>query len=225
MSDAPRPLELDAATYVDEDGEAPRSAPRRTGVRTMARKILILVACAALIAPAAAVGLTSTAGPDTRTMVLARSDMPAGFGRDSANYLKNAALARDGVYKKSGRVIGYEADFSRGGLLTMASVLSVASLYKSDAGAHASYASALASVRRRGYKRLSLGAPLGNEAVFYVGEHENDGITVSAYAIIWRWGRVKASLGVGGLAGYVDPAGVVDLARKQQARIAAATDL
>jgi hypothetical protein len=46
-------------------------------------------------------------------------------------------------------------------------------------------------------------------------------VTFTFVAVVWRYGTVKATLIGGGVAGTIDPSEVVELARKQQARMRA----
>jgi len=72
------------------------------------------------------------------------------------------------------------------------------------------------------FKRVSSGGPIGEEARVYAANLKNEGVDVTVVTVIWRYQTVKAAIFAGGLRGTVDVAGVVRLARKQQARIEAA---
>jgi len=50
-----------------------------------------------------------------------------------------------------------------------------------------------------------------------------DGTKLEVFSVAWRSGRIYAVVFAAALAGSADPADVVALARKQQARLAAAS--
>lgn len=101
-------------------------------------------------------------------------------------------------------------------------VSSIASLYSSSKGASSSTrASWKAGSSIFGVHRVSLGIlSIGSEARLYKTTQPGE-VDMDAYILIWRSGKVKASLMVVGLSGTVRVGEVVSLAVRQQARIAA----
>jgi hypothetical protein len=69
--------------------------------------------------------------------------------------------------------------------------------------------------------RVSTAPTLGREARAFSVKVTNQGLTFIAYAVVWRYGKVKAALQAFGLAGTVDATQVFRLAQKQQKRIMA----
>jgi hypothetical protein len=170
------------------------------------------------------------AAPDTKALVLRLSDLSAGFERTGGRYVSNAQANRESSVKKDfeklGRVNGYEAVFEKGGIAGILQITSVASRYKTAAGAHASLlvsARAAETNQEVKFRRLSVGGRLGHEARFYAATMTRNGTRIDVFSIAWRAGTIYAGVFVGALAGTADPADVVRLARKQQARISAAT--
>jgi hypothetical protein len=179
----------------------------------------LLLACLALASATSA----SAASPNTKRMVLTLSDLPAGYSLSKAYYANNERAAKEdstplASFVAWGRITGYEADFDKSGL---AEIVSSSSLYRTARGAHLSLADSthrVASKPSKGMKftRLSTGGRIGQETFFYK-------ITTTkkrevAYAVQWREQNVKAALLFAGL-GLTDPALVIRLARKQEARI------
>jgi hypothetical protein len=69
------------------------------------------------------------------------------------------------------------------------------------------------------FRPVSTGGAIGHESRMFTATFTSDGVKAVTYTVIWRYGTVKAALLAVGLPGMVDPAQVVALARKQQARI------
>lgn len=69
------------------------------------------------------------------------------------------------------------------------------------------------------FRRLSLGGTLGHEARLYKATLTNEGTKIDIVSVIWRYKAVFSSVIAGGVSGTFDPAVVVALGRKQQARI------
>ncbi len=157
-------------------------------------------------------------------------DLPAGFERTKARSVSNAQANRESTVKKDfsrlGRITGYEAVFVKEAIVGILQVTSVASTYKTVAGARESLritARAAEMNREVRFRRLAIGRRLGHEAVFYKATTTRDGTKVDVFSLVWRSGPIYAGILAGALAGSADPADVVALARKQQARIVAAS--
>ena len=95
---------------------------------------------------------------------------------------------------------------------------SVASTYASVAWAHRAFLRNIASPERMkpGVRRLRLGVGLGDEARIYTS---NAGPATAGFLVIWRTRSVYAGVWEAGPLGALSKREVVDLARKQQARI------
>lgn len=207
--------------------------PRRTAPLVRARrsmmKAVALAASVTLVAVAGASGAPAT--PDPKRMVLQLRDQPSGFSLERGRYVSNAQAAKETTVKKDyaklGRINGYESQFARHGapLVGILQVTSAASNYKTAAGAQASIRISDAAARRSTprFRRLSVGTALGDEARLLTVTLRQGGVSVDVYTLIWRSGKVYASIFVGALAGTGNPAQVVALGKKQQRRIIRAT--
>ena len=192
------------------------------------RKTTVWVVVAFVAAAGAGSALAAAASkPDTRQMVLRRSDLPASFVARYRGYVSNAqqtaqtAGARD--YDRLGRVVGYSASFERTAADGMIQVGSEANLYRSAALARSSYASGLRLVLKQKelpIVRLPLRGFPADESALYKAMPAGTP-RVDVFVVVWRSGAVISTVSGGGLAGTVDRASVVALARKQQARVAA----
>jgi hypothetical protein len=197
-------------------------------------KRLALILITALVAAGAA----QATSLDPRQVVLGLYDLPAGFTVDSTRYIDNATATREAPpgtpYAKWGRVNGYEIGYAVDATLPvrgMLGVISTATIYRDEAGAHAAFVGAAKSFVRLGRTqgmgtphRLSLRKPVGGETYFfkYTGSVQTDlgRVPVVYYVVDWGWRSVRASVIAYGLP-KMDPNDVVNLARKQQARIVA----
>jgi hypothetical protein len=190
----------------------------------MRRLALLLVIGAA--AGAATVTLAA-ATVDTKQMVLRLQDAPAGFERTRGRYVSNKQAAAESSvpkdFAKLGRITGYEATFEKSGLTGLLQIQSASSTYKTSKGAHDSLLASAAGAEKATpqFRRLSLGGTLGHEARLYKATLKNQGTTIDVVSVIWRHKAVYSSLIAGGVSGTFDPAQVVALARKQQARVSA----
>ena len=155
--------------------------------------------------------------PDPKLIVLTLGDAPRGFALGKAGHLSNtAATARDPAkrdFARLGRVGGYVADFHgpSGGR-----VESVASTYASVAWAQRAFLRNVATAERLKSHRLRLGVGLGDEARFYTS---NAGPAKDGFLVIWRTRSIYAGVWETGPLGAFSRREVVELARKQQARI------
>lgn len=192
----------------------------------------------ALVLAGLLVGVSSAAAPDTKRMVLRLSDLPSGFALEQGHYADNARAAKESStqtladFTKWGRITGYEADFSRDRTAGILFLSTGASTYTTVKGAGASLRDSFAVAgkpqrlngQRVVFERVAMtGAPLGQEARTYSTNVVSEGLHVTFFVVLWRHGAVKATLLVGGPRGTLSAAAVVRLARKQQARVAAAT--
>jgi hypothetical protein len=188
----------------------------RPSLRTIAG-----LAVVASIAVPSAQGVRS----DAKAMVLQLGDLPAGFGVDRGDYVSNAELATQNLHKnyaKLGRLTGYDVLYTKLGVTGMLGVDSWASIYKTGTGAHDSLMLSMNGAAKEAgpsYRRLAVGTPLGSEARLYLIRATQSGTKVEMYTLAWRDGPVFAEVMAGGIAGTVDPAAVVALAKKQESRI------
>jgi hypothetical protein len=163
------------------------------------------------------------------TMILQLGDLPRGFDLEGARVVTNAELTRSGVNKKDygrlGRVTGYDASYSALAVSGLTAVDAFASVYKTSSGAHASLMLTVAQVRnRRGstVEQLSAVRGPGNEALVYRATSKSGSVRVDQYTVAWRHGSVFAEVIGGGRAGTIDSTQIIALAKRQDARIAAA---
>lgn len=176
----------------------------------------------------AAIGAHAASAPDTKQMVLRLQDAPAGFERTKGRYVSNQqAAAETNVqkdYAKLGRITGYEATFEKGGLIGMLQITAATSTYKTPRGAHDSLLLSAAGAEKATprFRPLALGGSLGHEARLYKTTITNDGTKIDVISLAWRYKSVYSGILAAGISGTFDPAAVVALGRKQQARIRAA---
>ncbi len=154
--------------------------------------------------------------------------MPTGFGLKSGRYRSNAEVARTNrepiaKFTAWGRVNGYDAEYAKDVSLTALlkgpiEIYSIASVYRTPRGAHASFRDS--GSRGTGYlKRRAVGAALGNEARLYTGTRRSNGFTIRVFAVYWRTGKLLGAIVAAGVEGGIDAETAVDLAKKQQARM------
>jgi hypothetical protein len=167
----------------------------------------------------------SAATPGPSRMVLKFSDLPSGFAQDFSHHVSaSRARKENGGYLAPGYQTGWEAQYSRQAITGIIQISSQASVYLTTSAAHNSVLQGYARAKReRKLKRLSVGAPLGDEARMYSYVARSAGFEVIVYVVSWRSGRVKAGVLAGGILGTVDASRIVRLARKQHARILAAS--
>lgn len=174
-------------------------------------------------------GLTLTAtasAASPRLMVLQLRDVPSGMAQALDRHIGVVQVKRDQGSVPHGFLTGWESEFKADNPIGgVADIDSSVSLYDSASDAHKSV---LMSYRRvatghpPGYSRftrLSVGAPLGDEARMYVSKGHSSGIALTIYALVWRSGMAKASVIIGGVTGTIKPTAAVRLAKKQQARM------
>jgi hypothetical protein len=183
-------------------------------VRSLLAGALVAVVCV----PAAA-------ALDPGMLVLRQSDVPAGFelDRDESGVRSNARRMRDtpelrSLFRRAGRVTGYEATFLRFDRsdLGLQLIESHADLLRATSGA----AAVLAEFDRQAVARLRTQTRLRRSRVG-VGDAgwRYAGKTTTPFALVaWRYGRVFAVVFTLNLS----PDQTLALARKQERRIAAA---
>jgi ABC-type amino acid transport substrate-binding protein len=188
-----------------------------------------LLAAAVVQAAAAHDGAMAPVRVDARTMVLQPADLPTGFGHAQGGYVSNAKLQQQSEvvkdYAKLGRLTGYDVSYARPAASGVLGLDSFASLYRSSAGAHSSFLQSVAGARRQGgaaFRSLPVPTPLGSETRLYLVTTMQSGLKVDYYTVAWRHGRVFAEVMGGGVSGTFEPAELVALAAKQEARISSA---
>ena len=72
--------------------------------------------------------------------------------------------------------------------------------------------------RRLRFRRLARRKP-GSRSTALQDDHHEHGTKIDVVSLIWRYKNVYSALLTGGISGSFDPAAVVALGRKQQARI------
>jgi hypothetical protein len=187
----------------------------------------LLVSVAGAVAGTAGAGSGAELRP--QQLVLQLEDMPAGWSISVDKARTNSAVARENgesvaKYVRFGRISGWEREFEgQGGLAGALSrpvrAASFASVYKNAAGALRAWKDGGMPPLQPGMRRISVGAPLGQQSFAFVATQKNGGVTAAVVSMKWRQGRVHAALIVAGLEGTVDAAKIVALARKQAARI------
>jgi hypothetical protein len=175
------------------------------------RTVVVVLVALLLAVPAGA------ASVDPKTLVLARSDLPAGYrlARDDSGLRtneqesKNSREARELVVR-SGRLTGYEATWGKPGIMAQ----SRADLCRRPSGTRILFDFVVQEMRKSGIRGLRRApAGIGAESWIYSGEDSK----VSGFAVVvWRYDRVFAGIVGIGLTRRL----ALELARKQQRRIA-----
>lgn len=175
------------------------------------RTVVVVLVALLLAVPAGA------ASVDPKTLVLARSDLPAGYrlARDESGLRTNEQESKDSreareLVVRSGRLTGYEATWGKPG--TMAQ--SRADLCRRPSGARILFDFVVQEMRKSGIKGLRRApAGIGAESWLYSGGDSQ----ASGFAlVVWRYERVFAGIvGIGLTRTFA-----LELARKQQRRIA-----
>jgi len=173
---------------------------------------------------ATACGSRSTKA-DPKQMVLQLQDLPMGFhARSGSGYTPSLAAPNESVvnaaqYKAWGYVTGYAANFSKNSSVAVGTglITSTAIVYRTSAGPEKSLASTVRVCSRPPLHELSLGTRIGDEAHLCVMAIMRGGMNVNTYALMWRRGRIAASIAVSGSAGT--PKQAVALAELQDNRI------
>jgi hypothetical protein len=197
----------------------------------MSRRLFFVVTLAVLtglVGPIAAVPAPGAPKAGAKAMVLSLSDLPSKYGLTDGHYVSNTELNHKNPpwknYRKLGRITGYNASYTTIAVAGLTHVDSFASIYKTGAGAHNSLMLTLMQADEDGTKLLATQPGLlGGDVLVY--RMKANGSTVDRYTVAWRRGSVFAEVIGGGVAGRVDVADVVALAKKQDSRIAKALQL
>ena len=143
------------------------------------------------------------AAPAPQQLVLGAKDVPSGYR------LIASASGPAGTYV-------YRAAFTDGATTRLSSV---AAVYPDASSAEAMVAAPDANCgTTAGTRKLPVGAPLGSHAIVCVSSTKG----YDAYAVVWRDGRIFATVAIVGRHGRVTARLALRLARLQQARIAQA---
>jgi hypothetical protein len=198
--------------------------------RLLLRRASLVIAGVAMLCLASPVA--SSASPQPRRLVLQLSDLATGFGIDKSGVRTNKQVAKDdastpvGQLVRWGRIGGWETDFSKdtsvAGLLSGAiGGESLASVYKTEKGARASFVVAASRCARKPFKEISAGVRFGDETHLCSLVRKSNGQTIRVFTLIWRRGTVTAALVLAGVEGRIRPEEAVALGRRQDARIKA----
>ena len=178
--------------------------------------VLVLVSVGVLAATA------SAATVDPKLLVLGQADVPAGFRLDRESLLTNAKeAAREprlgALYKRSGRITGYESAFETVDGGSGPSIESRADLFRQRAGARTYFSAFDHEMKLAGIAHLArTRAKIGSQGLVFNGTAVDSDYTL----VFWRHGRaVGAVLGLD-----IGQARTLRLARLQERRIAAAAD-
>lgn len=169
------------------------------------RVVLLGVALVAVAAPAAA-----ARAPDPRAYVLRSSDLPGWVVKKTETTPAAAGGVLGGyglLYQKPGVLHGLIQVDSKAALCTTATV--------------AHRALTVVYAHPHGYHRLVAAWRIGDEsALLQQSKVGASGDPLQVYLIVWRSGSVIGAVFGGGIAGTFNVGDVLELARKQQARIA-----
>jgi hypothetical protein len=183
-------------------------------VAVRGRTLGVVLIALLLVIPAGA-----AATVDPKALVLAQSDLPAGYrlDRDESGLRTNERESKDGREARelvvgSGRITGYEATWGKREIL----LDSRADLCRRPSGARILFDFVVREMRKSGIKGLRRApAGVGAESWIYSGGDAQ----VSGFAlVVWRYDRVFAGIVGVGLSRTL----ALELARKQQRRIARA---
>ena len=185
------------------------------------------LAGAALSALAVAAGAAATRDP--KAMVLRLSDVPAGLTVSSQRYKSVTGAAASGPftvaqYKAWGYLNGYEVDYELGGssakvVTEPILITSAGSVYKTPAGAAASFAAHRAQCSKIGGHSFSTDGRIGDASFGCVARTTESGVPVVEYVVAWRRGPVNAVIELGGLRTGASAAKTLRLARLVDSRI------
>jgi hypothetical protein len=160
-------------------------------------------------------------------LVLQPRDLPAGWTQfDGGRQLRaDAPPGERSDPTRFGRIEGWKARYRRPGASPETRgplvVESRADLFEDAGGAESDFEAAKRALASGG---RPFDAPdLGSGSYAVTSGDETAG-TVRFFTVVWRHENVLATLSVNGFHGRVQPADVVELARKQQARIDRAAD-
>jgi hypothetical protein len=183
----------------------------------------------ALVIVSAACAGAVLAAPSPKASVLRLQDLPAGFEPISSHTYSLAAAAKRNQQSVSqlrswGFVTAYEADYVRRVRLSKTlkgaiEVQSAVSSYKAVRGAELSLARARSGCRNLSSVELETTAAIGDEVHLCTNLTNSNGVTLQAYAVLWRRGSRRGSLFVVGVKGGVTAGEALTLAKKQDSRM------
>jgi hypothetical protein len=181
-----------------------------------------------MIVSAACAG-AALAAPTPKASVLRLHDLPNGFQTVSSHTYSLAAAAKRNQQSVSqlrswGFVTAYEADYVRNVRLSKTlkgaiEVQSAVSSYKAVKGAQLSLARARSGCRNLSSAELKTTAAIGDEVHLCTNLAISNGVTLQAYAVLWRRGSRRGSLFVVGVKGGVSADDALTLAKKQDSRM------
>jgi hypothetical protein len=182
-----------------------------------------------MISASAVVAAAALAAPTPKASVIRLHDLPSGFTTVAAHAYSLAAAAKRNQQSVAqlrswGFVTAYEADYVRKVALSKTlrgaiEVQSAVSVYKATTGAKLSLARSASSCKRRPTTELRTSARIGNEVHVCENLTSVNGVTLDAYAVLWRRGSRRGSLFVVGVRGGVSVDQAVALARTQDSRM------
>lgn len=169
------------------------------------------------------------ASPAPKASVIRLHDLPTGFQTVAAHAYTLAAAAKRNQQtvaqlRSWGFVTAYEADYARNVALSKSlkgaiEVQSAVSEYKATRGAKLSLARSASGCRRPPSTELRTSAKIGDEVHLCQNLTRSNGVTLQAYAVVWRRGSQRGSLFMVGVKGGVSADQAVALARTQDARM------
>jgi hypothetical protein len=220
---------IDSGQLEDED-------PRE--VRSLLVTTTTCIAAALTTMTLAAVAAGSS-GPDPKTLVLQRSDLPAGYSRDSmSGYYSNAQAARDNgtptlsyALKAMGRITGYQAWYDKPGAgpTGVNGITSAASVYRSAGGARTSFEHSgegtpvPADFTTQGgdpaHSRRLPSPRIGQQSLMVL--YPASGAVSGECVLVWRSGRFLAAITTfyGGRPSALAQATTIAYAKKQENRM------
>lgn len=176
----------------------------------------------ALLAFVVIAGTAAASSPSLRLMILGLNNLPAGYAQDYSHSISKADVMKEQGFVMPGYVTGWEAQYTRSEGFNTAIIDSSVNRYGTSAQARASiFDSSKRAAKQKGMKRISLGASFGQDARAYTFDTKQGGVAVKVYIVAWRYGSLKASVLLAGLASLGATAEQVkQLALKQHARMA-----
>lgn len=171
---------------------------------------------------------TMAASPPSAS-VIRLHDLPAGFQTVAAHAYSLAAAAKRNQQSTAqlrswGFVTAYEADYVRNVPLSKSlkgaiEVQSAVSSYKATKGAKLSLARAASACKTAPTTELRTSAAIGDEVHLCKNLANSNGVTLQAYAVLWRRGSQRGSLFLVGVKGGVSAGQALALAKTQDARM------
>jgi hypothetical protein len=183
-------------------------------------RIAVASVLAALLVGTAGTGQAADLRSQLRRVNLSLRDLPAGFTLRTARYWTNAQAASDSAtseatYRRHGRLLSYEVEYLRGGIVDALGVDATVIAYRDERGARWAYALALDD--HRGERAMSPGQ-LGSAAAGFTYDETSEGYRVTVDTIVARRGRYVIIVEGVGLRGTVSAQQIAALARTIDAR-------